>query len=109
MSLSSITRGFYGAARLSYSLRAAGRVARSSRNLGQTYPGTKHCFVALGRLQVMDTKTQTVAVEMTFDEATKNQYVFVAPMGSAVEAIYVSKLAYAAQLRKVRVMIEVLE
>ena len=45
----------------------------------------------------MDTKTQTVAVEMTFDKATKHKYVFAAPSGAAVEAIYVSKLVYAAQ------------
>ena len=70
----------------------------------------KALFRAFGRvLKVMDTKTQTVAVEMTFDKATKNKYVFAAPTGSAVEAIYVSKLPYAAQPKKVRVTIEVLE
>jgi hypothetical protein len=57
----------------------------------------------------VETKTQTVAVEMTYDKATKNKYVFAAPTGSAVEPIYVSKLPYAAQPKKVRVTIEVLE
>jgi hypothetical protein len=53
------------------------------------HPGTlakhirnKALFRAFGRvLKVMDTKTQTVAVEMTFDKATKNKYVFAAPTG----------------------------
>jgi hypothetical protein len=57
----------------------------------------------------METKTQTVAVEMTFDKATKNKHVFAAPTGAAVEAIYVAKLVYAAQPKKVRVTIEVIE
>ena len=57
----------------------------------------------------VETKTQTVAVEMTYDKATKHKYVFAEPTGSAVEAIYVSKLPYAAQPKKVRVTIEVLE
>jgi hypothetical protein len=58
----------------------------------------------------METKTQTIAVvEMNFDKATKNKYVFSAAPGSALEAIYISKLLYAAQPKKVRVTIEVLE
>jgi hypothetical protein len=83
MSLNSITRALYGAARLRNNLRQS--AARSSRNLGQTYPeqSTVPCFRKAA--QVMDTKTQTVAVEMTFDKATKNKYFFAAPTGSAVE------------------------
>ena len=46
---------------------------------------------------------------MTFDKATKNKYVFAAPTGAAVEAIYVSKLVCSSQPRKVRVTIEVIE
>jgi hypothetical protein len=57
----------------------------------------------------MDTKTQAVAVEMSYDKATKNKYVFQAPAGSAVETVYVSKLVYAAQPKKVHVTIEVIE
>jgi TolB-like protein len=58
----------------------------------------------------METKTQTIAVvEMNFDKATKNKYVFAAPTGSALEAIYVSKLVYAKQPKTVRVTIEVVE
>ncbi len=56
-----------------------------------------------------DTKTQAIAVEMSFDKATKNKYVFAAPAGSAVEAVYVSKIVYSAQPRKVRLTIEVIE
>jgi hypothetical protein len=40
----------------------------------------------------MDTKTsQTFAVEMSYDKATKNKYVFAGPTGSAGEAIYASE------------------
>jgi len=52
---------------------------------------------------------QTIAVEMTYEKATKNKYVFSAPAGSAVEAIYVSKSVYVNQPAKVRVTIEALE
>lgn len=57
----------------------------------------------------MNTKTAPLVVEMTFDKATKHKYVFAAPSGAAVEAIYVSKLVYAVQPKKVRVAIEVIE
>jgi hypothetical protein len=57
----------------------------------------------------VETKTQTVAVEMTYDKATKTSTSLRRQTGSAVEPIYVSKLPYAAQPKKVRVTIEVLE
>jgi hypothetical protein len=52
---------------------------------------------------------RTIAIEMTFQRSTKNTHVFSAPDGSAVEVLYVAKVAYAKAPAKIRIAIEVLE